>query len=57
MSIFRMYNEYIDYKSREWEEFLLYLFTEEQTDIDNTNNYELNEKEYTMEVGDDDLPF
>lgn len=55
MSIFKMFNNYMDYKSREWEEFLLYLFTEEQTDIDNIHNYDSDE--YTIEVGDDDLPF
>ena len=42
MSIFRMFNEYMEYKSREWEELLRYLFTD---------------NEYTTEVGDDDLPF
>ena len=56
MSIFRMFNEYMDYKSREWEEFLRYLFTDDEyTDLDCTNNYD--SKEYTLEVGDDDLPF
>ena len=46
MSIFRMFNEYMDYKSREWEEFLRYLFTDDEyTDLDCTNNYE--SKEYT----------
>ena len=57
MSIFRMFNEYMDYKSREWEEFLRYLFSDDEyTDIDTTHNYEL-DPEYTAEVGDDDLPF
>ncbi len=55
MSIFKKYNEYIEYKSREWEDFLLFLFTEEYTDIDTTINYD--PSEYTMEVGDDELPF
>lgn len=56
MSIFRMFNEYMNYKSREHEEFLQYLFIDDEyTDLDWTNNYELSE--YTMEVGDDDLPF
>jgi hypothetical protein len=53
-----MFNEYIDYKSREWKDFLRYLFTDyEYTDLDCTNNYEFDSKEYTTEVGDDDLPF
>lgn len=57
MSIFRMFNEYMDYKSREWQEFLRYLFTDDEyTDVDTTHNYEL-DPEYTTEVGDDDLPF
>ena len=58
MSIFSMFNEYMNYKSREWEEFLRYLFTDDEyTDLDCTNNYEFDSKEYTTEVGDDDLPF
>ena len=56
MSIFRMYNEYINYKSREWEDFLLYLFYDEYTDIDNTHSEEL-DSNYTMSVGNDELPF
>ena len=55
MSIFRMFNEYMEYKSREWEDFLRYLFYDEYTDIDNTNNYD--SKEYTTKVDDDELPF
>lgn len=56
MSIFKFYFDYLDYKAREWEEFIAYfLMSDEYTDIDNTNNYEPNE--YTTEVGDDDLPF
>ena len=56
MSVFRIFNEYMEYKSREWEDFLRYLFSDDEyTDLDNTNNYEPNE--YTIEVGDDDLPF
>ena len=56
MSIFRIYIDYLEYKSKEWEEFLRYLFTDDEyTDLDCTNNYELSE--YTTEVGDDDLPF
>ena len=55
MSIFKRYNEYIEYKSREWEDFLLFLFEEEYTDVDTTMNYE--PSEYTMEVGDEELPF
>lgn len=56
MSIFRMFNEYMEYKSREWEEFLRYLFSDDEyTDVDNTNNYE--PSEYTTKVDDDELPF
>lgn len=55
MSIFRMFNEYMEYKSREWEEFLQYLFYDEYTDVDTTINYD--PSEYTIEVGDDELPF
>ena len=44
-------------KARELEEFIAYflLTEEESTDMDCTNNYE--SSEYTMEVGDEDLPF
>ena len=56
MSIFIIFNEYMNYKSREYEEFLRYLFTDDEyIDLDYANNYEPNE--YTLEVGDDDLPF
>lgn len=57
MGIFKSYFDYLDYKTREWEEFIVYflLTEEESTDMDCTNNYELSE--YTIEVGDDDLPF
>ena len=56
MSIFRMFNEYMDYKSREYEEFLRYLFIDDEyIDLDYANNYE--PKEYTLEVGDEELPF
>ena len=56
MSIFKMFNEYMEYKAREWEDFLRYLFYDEYTDIDNSHRYEFS-PDYTMEVGDDDLPF
>lgn len=57
MSIFKSYFDYLDYKVKEWEEFIAYflLTQDEYTDLDCTNNYEPNE--YTTEVGDDDLPF
>lgn len=55
MSIFRIYTDYLEYKSKEWEDFLRYLFYDEYTDVDTTINYDLSE--YTIEVGDDELPF
>ena len=55
MSIFRIYTDYLEYKSKEWEEFLRYLFYDEYTDVDTTINYD--PSEYTIEVGDDELPF
>ena len=58
MSIFRIYTDYLEYKSKEWEEFLRYLFTDDEyTDLDCTNNYEFDSKEYTTKVDDNELPF
>ena len=43
-------------EDKELEDFIAYfLLSDEYTDLDCTNNYELSE--YTTEVGDDDLPF
>lgn len=51
MSIFKTYFDYLNFTDEDIEEFL----HGEYTDVDSTNVYEL--KEYTLEVGDDDLPF
>ena len=51
MSIFKTYFDYLNFTEEDIEEFL----HGEYTDVDCINNYDL--KEYTLEVGDDDLPF
>lgn len=51
MSIFKTYFDYLNFTDEDIEEFL----HGEYTDVDCINNYDL--KEYTLEVGDDDLPF
>ena len=56
MSVFKVYSDYLNYKAKELEDFIAYfLLSDEYTDLDCTNNYELSE--YTIEVGNDDLPF
>ena len=55
MSIFKVYFDYLEYKAKELEDFIKYFLDNEYTDLDCNNIYE--PSEYTMEVGDDDLPF
>ena len=51
MSIFRTYFDYLNFMEQDIEEFL----HGEYEEIDTTHIYD--SLEYTIEVGDDDLPF
>ena len=51
MSIFKTYIDYINYIEEDYDE----LIEDEYVDIDCINIYDLSE--YTLEVGEDELPF
>lgn len=55
MSIFKVYFDYLNFTEEDIEEFL-YGEYGDYTDIDNSHSYEFSPN-YTIEVGEDELPF